>query len=182
MAGDRKLCYQLGSHQTYSLPSSLQCHSNCCQYVSTIVNCKGSHCLSATFLKVQFCPVKSENSAGMGDEQFRLVVTHMETACTFYAYREVNIFSIPAKLYIQQKNHLQIQSIVWLLIWSQTPSSMDAAPWWDGWHWTFRKQVSWWGGEKRMGLDGMVSGSRMGWGVEDGGNNSTRRRGECSMT
>ena len=96
MAGGRKLCYQLGSHQTYSLPSSLQCHSNCCQYVSTIVNCKGSHCLSATFLKVQFCSVKSENSAGMGDEQFRLVVTHMETACTFFAYREVNILSIPA--------------------------------------------------------------------------------------
>ena len=98
MAGDRKLCYQLASHQTYSLPSSLQCHSNCCQYVSTIVNCKGSHCLSATFLKVQFCSVKSENSAGMGDEQFRLVVTHMETACTFFAYREVNILSIPALL------------------------------------------------------------------------------------
>ena len=98
MAGDRKLCYQLASHQTYSLPFSLQCHSNCCQYVSTIVNCKGSHCLSATFLKVQFCSVKSENSAGMGDEQFRLVVTHMETACTFFAYREVNILSIPALL------------------------------------------------------------------------------------
>ena len=26
-------------------------------------------------------------------EQFRLVVTHMETACTFYAYREVNTFT-----------------------------------------------------------------------------------------
>ena len=26
-------------------------------------------------------------------EQFRLVVTHVETACTFYAYREVSIFS-----------------------------------------------------------------------------------------
>ena len=41
-----------------------------------------------------------EDSAGMGDEQFRLVVTHMETACTFYAYREVNIFSIPANNYV----------------------------------------------------------------------------------
>ena len=27
-------------------------------------------------------------------EQFRLVVTHVETACTFYAYREVSTFSI----------------------------------------------------------------------------------------
>ena len=32
---------------------------------------------------------QSGEYGGMG-EQLRLVVTHMETACTFYAYREVN--------------------------------------------------------------------------------------------
>ena len=44
----------------------------------------------------------------MGDEQFRLVVTHMETACTFYAYREVNILQSSSlfifSIYILQDN------------------------------------------------------------------------------
>ena len=76
------------SRTTNSLPSS---PNSWCQYVES---------KSFGFFYSQFDVGSSQDTKEMiltrkqeMGEQFRLVVTHVETACTFYAYREVSIFS-----------------------------------------------------------------------------------------
>ena len=66
--------------------------------VSNVIPIVANMCQQLSIAKGPTTVWVQEDSAGMGDEQFRLVVTHMETACTFFAYREVNILSIPALL------------------------------------------------------------------------------------